>query len=214
MSDCNTVVTPTDKGSHLQKEKTGLRWETVPSSHGILDLRSMFDSARHRYITQYLSQSNKAPSLQDWNAAKRVLRYLKGTETLVLCTTESPHRAVGVRHATPWGTATQIMRKIHVTGKSTSGYSFMPLEDHRMEVQETSFGSFIHYRSWVLRIRCACQEAIWLRQLCKELHMDLTSRHPSTQTTWCGGIVRQPRLSQPLKTYRIRWHFIRDLIPL
>ena len=84
MADCNLVVTPMDKGSHPHKIHEG---ETVTYENekqfqaltGSLTYAAMLTRPDIGYITQFLSQSNKGPSQCNWNAAKRVLHYLKGT---------------------------------------------------------------------------------------------------------------------------------------
>jgi len=81
MANCNPVVMPTDKGSHLHKGKTVTykNKKQFQALTGSLTSAAMSAQPDIGYITQFLSQTNKRPSQRDWNAVKRVLCYLKGT---------------------------------------------------------------------------------------------------------------------------------------
>lgn len=84
MLECNPVVTPVDKGAHLHVSKEP-QFENVREYQaltGSLTYAAMSTRPDIAYITQFLSQSNTKPTQSDWNAAKRVLRYLKGTKDL------------------------------------------------------------------------------------------------------------------------------------
>ena len=81
MANFNLVVTPTDKGSHLQDSEATAhenekQYQALTRSLTYVAMSMQPDIG---YITQFLSQSNKNPSQLNWNATKRVLRHLKGT---------------------------------------------------------------------------------------------------------------------------------------
>src|SRR6266481_3998826 len=84
MMNCNPVVTPTDKGSHLQDGDTAAyeNKKQYQALTGSLTYAAMSTRPDIGYITQFLSQSNKGPSQNEWNAVKRVLWYLKGTRNI------------------------------------------------------------------------------------------------------------------------------------
>ena len=75
LADCNAVVTPIDKGSHLQNGETKAYHDEKKYQALIGSLTYTVMSTRPDigYITQFLSQSNKSPTEGDWNVAKRVL---------------------------------------------------------------------------------------------------------------------------------------------
>jgi len=75
---------PMDKGSHLQDGESIVyeNEKMYQALIGSLTYAAMSTGPDIRYITQFLSQANKNPSQRDWIAAKRVLRYLKGTREL------------------------------------------------------------------------------------------------------------------------------------
>ena len=84
MTDCNPVMTPVDKGLHLQKgeDTTYDNRKEFQALTRSLTYAAMSTHPDIAYITQFLSQSNKNPNQQDWKAGKRVLRYLKGTKDI------------------------------------------------------------------------------------------------------------------------------------
>jgi len=217
MSDCNMVVTPTDKGSHLHEGKNGTYDDEkqYQALMGSLTYAAMSTRPDIGYITQYLSQSNKAPSLQDWNAAKRVLRYLKGTRDLgIVYHRESSSSSRGHEHATPWGYCDANYAEDPRDRKSTSGYSFMlaggPIA-WKSKKQASVALSTTEAEYYALGV--ACQEAIWLRQLCKELHMDLNQPTPIySDNTGAVALSDNPVFHNRSKHIDIRWHFIRDQI--
>ena len=72
MNDCNSVVTPVDKGSHLLNKEDN-HYENI-REYQALTRSLMYVAMSTRpdiaYITQFLSQFNKSPSHLDWNAGK------------------------------------------------------------------------------------------------------------------------------------------------
>ena len=80
MADCNSVVTPIDKGMHLQNGELVIFGDKkkYQALTGSLTYATMSTRPDIGYITQYLSQLNKIPTQHDWNVAELILRYLKG----------------------------------------------------------------------------------------------------------------------------------------
>ena len=128
MTDSNPVMTPIDKGSHLKKDEDVL-YENIKEYQaltGSLTYVAMSTCPDVAYITQFLSQSNKNPTQQDWNAGKRVLKYLKGTKDIGIIYWRNPaQRRVEQDHMTPWGYCDANYAKDSHDWKSTSGYTFM-----------------------------------------------------------------------------------------
>ena len=72
MADCNPVVTPIDKGSHLHEGENATydNEKQFQALTGSLTYAAMSTRPDIGYITQFLSQSNKGPLQCDWNAGK------------------------------------------------------------------------------------------------------------------------------------------------
>src|SRR6266481_4940024 len=172
MMDCNPVVTPTDKGSHLQDGDTAA-YENEKQHQaltGSLTYAAMSTRLDIGYITQFLSQSNKGPSQRDWNAAKRVLHYLKGTQDLGIVYHREPSLdGEGHNHMTPWGYCDENYAEDTRDQKYTSGYAFMlaggPIA-WKSKKQASVALSTTEAEYYTLGI--ACQEGVWLQQLCQE----------------------------------------------
>jgi len=167
MADCNPVITPVDKGSHLhngdgESYEDEKRYQALTGS---LTYATMSTRPDIGYITQYLSQSNKGPTQQDWNAAKRVLRYLKATKDMGIVYRRSPETG-GVSqedHVTPWGYCDTNYTEDSRDRKSTSGFAFMlaggPVA-WKSKKQASVALSTTEAEYYALGI--ACQEAVWI----------------------------------------------------
>ena len=94
MTNSNPVMTPVDKGSHLKKDEDALydNIKEYQALTGSLTYAAMSACPDVAYITQFLSQSNKNPTQQDWNAGKRVLKYLKGTKDIDIIYWRNPEQ--------------------------------------------------------------------------------------------------------------------------
>ena len=106
MNNCNPIVTPVDKGSHLLNKEDN-PYENVREYQALtrsLMYVAMSTCPDIAYITQFLSQFNKTPSHLDWNAGKRVLQYLKGSVNRGIVYRREPETG-GVKrdHVTTWG---------------------------------------------------------------------------------------------------------------
>jgi len=84
LTNCNPVATRVDKGLYLEEGDSAAFEDekTYQALTGSLTYAAMSTRPDIGYITQYLSQSNKSPTKNNWMVAKRVLRYLKVTKNL------------------------------------------------------------------------------------------------------------------------------------
>lgn len=87
MSDCNPVSTPVDtcvkltkKDKRSDKEKTSFLYRELVGALTYLAVTMRSDIS---FAVSYLGQFNNCYGKEHWTAAKRVLRYLKGTRDLV-----------------------------------------------------------------------------------------------------------------------------------
>ena len=167
------------------------------------------------YITQFLSQSNKDLTQQDWKAGKRVLRYLKGTKDVgIIYRREPEERRTGQGHMTPWGYCNTNYAKDSHDRKSTSGYAFMLANGPiawKLKKQPSVALSTTEAEYYALGI--ACQEGVWLKQLFQKIFMTLDkSIHIFSDNTGAVALSENPIFHSRSKYINIRWHFIWDLI--
>ena len=167
------------------------------------------------YITQFLSQSNKGPLQCDWNTAKSVLCYLKGSQDIgIVYHRESSSKSRDHGHATPWGYCDSNYVEDPRDWKSTSSYSFMLARGPiawKSKKQTSVALSTTEAEYYTLGV--TFQEAVWLRQLCKELGMDL-NQLTSIYSDNMGAVALSdnPVFHNRSKHIDIHWHFICDLI--
>ena len=166
-------------------------------------------------MTQYLSQSNKGPTRGNWTAAKHVLRYLKGTKDAGLVYRRIPKSKEDVLgHVTPWAYCDVNYAEDPRDRHSTSGYVFMlaggPITwKSKKQVSVTLSTTEAEYYA----LGIACQEAIWLKQLCQELQMVFNEPiEIYMDNTGAVTLSDNPVLHNRSKHIDIRWHFMWDLI--
>ena len=166
------------------------------------------------YITQFLLQSNKNPTQRDWIAGKRVLRYLKGTKDLGIVYRRDREQGVEHDHMIPWGYCDTNYAEDLCDRKSTSGYVFMLANGSILwkSKKQTSIAlSTTEAEYYALGI--ACQEAVWLKQLCQEVFMPLDKPiHIFSDNTGAVALSDNPVFHNRSKHIDIRWHFVWDLI--
>ena len=81
MSDCNSIKTPIEVHLKLQKETEGKQVSSTNFRGLIGSLKYLMNTRPDlTYSVSYLSRLMDKPSSEHLSAAKRILRYLKGTE--------------------------------------------------------------------------------------------------------------------------------------
>ena len=180
MTNCNAVVTSTDKGSHLHNDKTEAyayekRYQALTGS---LTYAAMSTRPDIGYITQFLSQSHKGPTKHDWNVVKRVLWYLKGTRDVGIVYRRSPKmNNTNFDHVALWGYCDVNYVEDPRDCKLTSGYAFMLAGDPiawKSKKQVSVALSTTEAKYYAVGI--ACQEATWIKQICQELNVSIDKR--------------------------------------
>lgn len=157
------------------------------------------------FSVNYLSRFNNNPGKRHWLAAKRILRYLKGTIDDRLTFSKSDHLLRGYSDS---DFANDLDER-----KSVSGYVFK------------LFGGVISWRSRkqttislstteaeYVALNSCCQEAIWL----KGLYQELIPKCDEVPVLFCDNqsalcIAKNHMYSNRTKHIDIKHHFIREL---
>ncbi|EZA55654.1 Copia protein [Ooceraea biroi] len=86
MEECNPVSTPMDLGSKLDREEQSYEEKDLPYRELVGCLTYIATATRPdiAFVASYLGQFNSCYREVHWKAAKRVLRYLKGTRDIGL----------------------------------------------------------------------------------------------------------------------------------
>lgn len=155
-----------------------------------------------------LAQKTSKPTEYDWNEAKRVIRYLKGTANLQLQLESKDAQNEIIGHADANWAESRIDRK------SNSGYIFK------------LFGGTISWRSKkqecvalssteveLISLTDAVKEAIWIRRMLKEIQQnikDLVVIYEDNQS--CRKMIQKTNPSSRTKHIDVRYYFIKDYI--
>lgn len=205
MSECNPAVTPMETGLKLQKaEKKDCRFD-YRNLIGCLMYLSVCSRPDISYAVSYLSQFNECFSEEHWKAAKRVMRYLKGTieKTLVF---EKGDMKITAYADADWAAS-------HLDRRSYTGYVFYignSLVSWESRKQKTV--ALSSAEAEYMAISDTCKEALFLRTFiyeCLNITCDVTLCNDSQSAQkMCVNPIRHART----KHIDIRHHFVRDLI--
>ena len=216
-SDAHPISTPMDPGLKLRRPPPGSINPTEREKLTKIPYRSLvgcliylavgtrFDIS---YAVQQLSQFFDCYTYVHWNAAVRVVRYLKGTRDLRLTLGgESDLRLMGYTDS-DWANCLD-------TRRSVGGFGFTlgaGLISWNVKKQKTVASSSCEAE--YMAAFEAAKEAIWLRTLL----MELKFIHPTTATTiLCDNnaaicLSSDPAMHSRVKHIDIQYHFLRECV--
>ena len=117
-------------------------------------------------------------------------------------------------HTIPWGYCDANYAEDSCDRKSTSGYSFMLANGPvtwKSKKQPLVALSTTEAEYYALGV--ACQEAVWVKQLCQELYLDFGKLiHIYSDNTGAVALSDNLVYHSRSKHIDIRWHYIRELI--
>ncbi|CAL2243024.1 unnamed protein product [Prunus armeniaca] len=207
MSNCNPVQNPIVPGFKITRDAEGESFDSTYYKQIIGSL--MYLTATRpdiMYVVSLLSRFMEKPIELHYLAAKRVLRYLKGTVDYGLFYKKGKsNELVGFSDSDYAGDLEDR--------KSTSGHVFMlssgavswSSKKQQVVTLSTTEAEFIAAAS------CACQ-AVWLRRILEELHC--IQKKPTL--IYCDNsstikLSKNPVLHGRSKHIDVRFHFLRDL---
>lgn len=213
MEDCKPVKTPMDPNSKLsmamspQNPEELKEMENCPYQNLIGSLMYLAVSTRPdiAYAVSALSQYNTSPGKEHWIAAKRVLRYLKGTMDFELIFKQSDEGLIGYADA-DWGANIDDR-------KSYTGYTFLyaggPIT---WEARKQRTVALSTTEAEYMALSDATKEAIHLRRFLRE-----TTGTDETVKIHCDNqgaqrLARNPVFHNRTKHIDIRYHFIREAV--
>jgi hypothetical protein len=213
MSDCSPVSTPIETRLTHSPGQIGEEERLFMQNK---DYRGLVGSLLYLYFTRpdvafavnQLSRHVNDPRRVHWNAAMRVLRYLRGTTDLGLkYTRENPSKVPVIGFSdSDWGGDTDSRR-------STTGYVFL------MSGAAISFKTKLQAsvalstcEAELVALSEATREAIWLRQLLIEMKQMTNDRPvPLMEDNQAAlQLVRDQRFSERTKHVAIRHFFVRE----
>ena len=210
MTDCNPVSTPMETGLKLCKRADTATPDEMKQYQRLIGSLEYAAGATRPDITfavHTLAQYASNPDNSHFTAAKRILRYLKGSINFSLVFVGNKEKEFTVFGYTDadWGGYTS-------DGKSISGYCFYignSLISHMSKKQATVALSTAESETHAA-IQ-ATKEAIWLRDILGELHLD--QRGPTT--IYCDNqaaiaLSRNPEYHSRSKHVNRKYHFLRE----
>ena len=208
MDECKPVSTPLEAGKNLTKtdeNDEGVDTKRYQEIVGSLIYAAITTRPDIAHAVNILSQQMAKPNMERWSAAKRVLRYLKGTLDVGIIYRKSENfELVGYSDA-DWAGCKD-------SRKSTSGYVFMiggnviswTSKKQPVVALSTTEAEYIALCS-------ATQEAIWLRRLLQSIGQ--AQNNPTTIYEDNQGEISMSKNSRHhsrTKHIDIKYHFVRE----
>ena len=208
MSSCNAVNNPMVPGTKLSSQEKG---EEIDSTEYKQLIGSLMYITTTRpdimYAVSFLSRFMAAPKEGHLLAAKRILRYLRGTMKFGIFYKRSSD-------STLKGYTDSDFAGDLDGGKSTSGYVFMigdgavAWSSKKQPIVTLSTTE----AEYVAATTCACQ-SIWMKEVINSIEED----HCKCVTVFCNNsssikLSKNPVFHGRTKHINVRFHFIRDLI--
>lgn len=155
-----------------------------------------------------LAQKVSRPNREDWNEAKRVLKYLKGTSkhSLTLGNIKSENLLVG--HADANWAENRLDRK------SNSGYVFQ-LYDGTISwsCKRQTCVALSSTEAEFIALSEACKEAVWIRRILVDFGLLLSN--PTTifeDNQSCLKLIQEEKLSSKSKHIDTKFYFVKDYV--
>lgn len=209
MSDAKPVSTPLEPNSKLQRpDTTGSEDTTFPYQELIGSLMYLAICTRPdiAHAINYLSQFNTKYDSTHWSAAKRVLRYLKGTPELGLTYQKTGKPACGYVDA-DWANCI-------TDRKSFTGYAFTlsgcPISWASRKQKTAALSSV---EAEYMALTEAAKEAAYLKRLLLELgHSEKAKINVLCDNTGAIKLAENPVFHSRTKHIDIRHHYVREAL--
>lgn len=206
MLDCKPVSTPMEPKIKLPLEESKTCIE-VPYQEliGCLMYLSVTSRPDISYACSYLSQFNSKHNEEHWQAAKRVLRYLKGTADRALVYRKSNEEITGYTDADYASDATNR--------KSYTGYCFIYANAVvSWECRKQTTIAMSSCEAEYMALSESAKEAVHLRGLLSELVNFSKAINIYNDNQSAQKVANNPILNRRTKHIDVRFHFIREKI--
>jgi len=208
MQECKAAITPTVMGLKLSKEDSDKDFD--PSLYKSIVGSLMYLTATRPHIMfvfSLISRFMERPKEAHWRAAKRVLRYVKGTKSFGILYTVSEHLDLVGYTDSDWAGSVDDQ-------KSTSGYVF------HMGSGASSWASkkqpivalSTAEAKYVAATAVACQE-VWMRRMLRSLGQE----QARATMIFCDNssaiaLSKNSVFHKRTKHIDTRFHYIRELV--
>lgn len=208
MENCKPIRTPLDANEKLisprslnKEEMEKYPYQSLIGSLMYLSVSTRPDIA---YTVSMLSQFNQNYSMEHWKAAKRVLRYLKGTADSSLVFQRTGENLVGFADA-DWGSCIQDRR-------SYTGYIFKLAGGAvSWEARKQRTVALSSTEAEYMALTEAAKEAIYLGRFLQEIGIHEEKITIYSDNQGAKRLVENPVFHSRTKHIDIRHHFVRDV---
>lgn len=207
MEESNSVRNPIVPGQKIDADKEGIKVDATQFKQMVGSL--MYLTATRpdlMFVVSLICRFMANPTQLHFAAAKRVLRYLKGTMDYGVF-----YKKGGASEMVAYTDSDYAGDK--EDSKSTSGYVFMMCEgavawsSRKQPIVTLSTTE----AEFVAAAACACQ-AIWMRRILKDIgHVQADCTTLMCDNTSTIKLSKNPVLHGRSKHIRVRFHFLRDL---
>jgi hypothetical protein len=160
------------------------------------------------YAVSKVAQHVDRPSPALWTAIKHILMYLQATKDLCLKYSVVQDPAVYGFCDSDWGGD-------ELTRKSTSGYVFiMSGAAVSWSSKKQSSVALSSTEAEYMACTQASKEAVWLRQLLHELHIEQSSVRIFCDSQGSLALLRNPVYHARTKHIDVQYHYVRELVEL
>uniref|UniRef100_A0A6V7JVV1 Reverse transcriptase Ty1/copia-type domain-containing protein n=1 Tax=Bracon brevicornis TaxID=1563983 RepID=A0A6V7JVV1_9HYME len=209
MTEANAVVSPMDISTKLMKgEKEDHKKGDFPYQELICSLMYLATCTRPdiAYVTSYLSQYNTNYNESNWSAAKRVLRYLKGTSEMGINCKKTAKPLVDYVDA-DWANCLDDRR-------SYTGYVFMlACSPISWESRKQRTVALCSTEAEYMTLTEATKEAMYLRRFLTELGFEpLTASQLFCDNNGALKLAKNPVYHSRTKHIDVKHHFVREAL--
>jgi hypothetical protein len=217
MEDANPVSTPLDPNGKLQVNKDGRepnRSNDYASLIGSLQYLAIATRPDIAYAVNRLAAYTANPSFEHYGAAKRILRYVKGTRNYGITYHAHATRHVGPNDSNLYYGFSDAAFANSDDKRSISGYVYLSNGGAISwgSKRQTTIALSTTEAEYVA-ISEAAREAMWLRYLYGE--MGFVQKEPILLLGDNDGSIsmaKNPQFHKRTKHVDIRWHWVRDLV--
>jgi hypothetical protein len=217
MEEANPVSTPLDPNIKLTPSKDGAspeRSNDYASLIGSLQYLAVATRPDIAYAVNRLAAYTANPSFEHYGAAKRLLRYIKGTRSLGITYRAQSERLVGPMDSNFFFGFSDATFANADDRKSISGYVFLSnggaitwgSKKQNTIALSTTEAEYVTLSE-------AAREATWLRHLYGEL--GFIQREPILLLGDNDGSIamaKNPQFHKRTKHVDLRWHWVRELV--
>ena len=217
MQDANPVSMPLDPNVKLESNKTE-REENNNNDYasliGSLQYLTVATRPDIAYAVNRLASFTANPSFEHYNAAKRVLRYLKGTQNYEITYRDQNNRLIGPVDSNIFYGFSDAAFANAEDQKSISRYVFLAnMGAITWMSKKQSTIALSTTEAEYIALSEAAREAKWLRNLYGEL--GFTQKEPIILLGDNDGSIsmtKNPQFHRRTKHVDLRWHWIRELV--